>query len=329
MLTAALEHLGVYTKITASTNAATRQYPNASTLHTFVGAGIHITLPIQKISDGMGRMQTRLNGRVVLVIDEVSVTPAALFAALSDVMKSVLGTRKEIFANLSVILVGDFHQKSVPNSCSLMQALVDWTLNKKMSAVPRQRAGQLFQRFKRFDLQTIHRVAKGPRENAHRRMIHGMRKDPNPITLKLLRSIKQLTPLDFKRDRKWLFAPVVVTGNKERHKINRIQIVRWGRHKGLPVLWWFNQPSNHEFYPRNRKEKMRLARSAPDMRGFFVEGAPCVLSKNLSDDLALLSICKGARGTMESVGWKNSHSSSTIRAYHAGTLRLRDKAYCS
>lgn len=169
---------------------------------------------------------------------------------------------------------------------------------------------RVFRQFKKMELTTQNR-ARGDREHMPR--IHRMRTSDNPIDDDLLNSLKPLSPQDME-DARWHFAPIVVTSNIERTLINKSQVMRFARAKGLPVLTWVdplcNAPCDVDV---TTDEKMD-----PSARRYFVLGAPCFIGENLNSSAT--GIVNGTPGWLHSLSWDEGISHQSAGPYAAGQL---------
>ena len=152
---------------------------------------------------------------------------------------------------------------------------------------------RIFRQFKKMELKTQNRARK---DRGHKQRIHRMRTSDNPIDEDMLKSLKPLSTQDMK-DEKWHFAPIVVTSNVERTLINKSQVMRFARSKGLPVLTWVdplcNAPCTVDIVT---DEKMD-----PSARRYFVLGAPCFIGENLNSSVT--GIVNGTPGWLHSLSW--------------------------
>mgnify|MGYP003726185415 CR=1 FL=1 len=63
-----------------------------------------------------------------------------------------------------------------------------------------------------------------------------MCRDPKPLTPDMLRGITQLTPEEIRNNADWMFAPVLVAANADRHIINFNKAKLWAKIHNLPVF---------------------------------------------------------------------------------------------
>ena len=100
----------------------------------------------------------------------------------------------------------------------------------------------------------------------------------------------------------WRFATRIVTSNKEVDAINKSQLIRFARENRKPVLFWQCQPTctsgdkSFEDYASNMVEGVR------GMVQYFVEGAPCMITKNT---YMKHGVANGTAGRMHSLTWES------------------------
>ena len=129
-----------------------------------------------------------------------------------------------------------------------------------------------------------------------------------------MKKLRTLTTEDIRQDPTWAFATVAVTGNEERLAITKAQAELFGWVRNEPVLQWVcpvrltkGEPSSGKAKPKNVYTYTDLDIDPSFVRGkfspllgFFVRGAPFVLSENLC---TTLGYAKGTKGILESVVW--------------------------
>ncbi|MCP4990990.1 MAG: hypothetical protein GY928_34570, partial [Colwellia sp.] len=110
--------------------------------------------------------------------------------------------------------------------------------------------------------------------------------------------------------------PVVVTGNRERHKFIAEKIETFGRKRKQPILRWlcrvrvgYNEYKKPEFNPENVYDELIK---------YFVRGAKCVLTENLETRLGL---GKGTEGTYVDVVWKDKKNAVDLDTLPIGEIK--------
>ena len=165
---------------------------------------------------------TLASGAKQLSFDKVSVKPSGG----KDLLPPKANAK---FGGMSVLLLGDMLQLPPPNNFSkaiFADCVAETAGGPKYAKDSACYAGvHLFRQFKKVELTTQNR-AKG--DVAHKKMIHRLRTASQPIDDDFLMSLRPLSVEDL-RDRRWQFAPYLVTSNLERLLINKHQAsVRMG-----------------------------------------------------------------------------------------------------
>ena len=111
------------------------------------------------------------------------------------------------------------------------------------------------------------------------------------------KNFRVLTAADVQEDPAWMFAPVGVLSNAERHAINASQAKRFAAQHGVPVLRWRRQMFKYGADKKKGYEKRLRASnllptvvkdqmydSDPGMWSYFVPGAPMMCLENVNSD---------------------------------------------
>ena len=125
---------------------------------------------------------------------------------------------------------------------------------------------------------------------------------------------KRITKPDILSDKNgnesaWRFATRIVTSNKEVNVINKSQVLRFAKDKGKPVYFWHCQPTGAELTADLENRLSNLAEDVPQMIQYFVEGAPCMITKNT---YMKHGVANGTSGTMHSLTWKDDTYSPKV-----------------
>lgn len=149
-----------------------------------------------------------------------------------------------------------------------------------MSNKTTENAASLFIEFSKVDLKIQHRAAKD--KTQHLRLIQDMRDDENPITKTRLQKLKQLSKKDTKKV-EWKFAPLVVTSNAERDRLNKLQAKEYAKYYNEPILVYYDPIRNESgICDTNGQDSKQLSTSFPRLKRYFVRGAPCTLTQNIN-----------------------------------------------
>ena len=99
----------------------------------------------------------------------------------------------------------------------------------------------------------------------------------------------------------WRFATRVVTSNKEVDCINSGQLIRFAKDHGKIVFFWYVETTGSN--GNTTRAELSTALIAENVRGmvqYFVEGAPCMVTKNT---YMKHGVANGTRGLMHSLTW--------------------------
>ena len=97
----------------------------------------------------------------------------------------------------------------------------------------------LVARFK-FVLYKLHDQNRCTDDKDHQNLITKMRnlEAKNPITENMIKQLKIIKKSDLDDNPEWSFAPIIVTSNKTRHRINRKQIKRFATFYNKKIFRW-------------------------------------------------------------------------------------------
>jgi hypothetical protein len=119
---------------------------------------------------------------------------------------------------------------------------------------------------------------------------------------------------DMRRDKlqepsPWRFAPRIVTSNKEVDTVNKSQLHRFARDHRKPVYFWQCRPTGTDGDTAICDSTACLADSVRGMTQYFVEGAPCMITKNT---YMKHGVANGTTGTMHSLTWDDPSDKPVI-----------------
>ena len=190
---------------------------------------------------------------------------------------------------------------------ALYQAAVLCSRNKKLPNTSYRTGANLFMKFRLVRLKGQERADK-----AFERFLKPLRDTSRkwPIIRSRVKKLLTLTTEDIRKDPIWAFATVAVTGNDERLAITKAQAELFGSVKNEPVLQWVCPVRIRKPQRRAAKGKRKIVYTYNDLDidpslvkgkfapllGFFVRGAPFVLSENLC---TTLGFAKGTKGILE------------------------------
>jgi hypothetical protein len=152
----------------------------------------------------------------------------------------------------------------------------------------------LLRSIRRFDLKANVRASKDP---DHMEFIHEMRNmdAKQPISNNLLRSLNLLTPNAVHDHGASLrFAPIAVLSQRERHPFNLSQAQQFAQSHNKPLIKWKLPLAGPAATWITKDEEASIyIHEKPGVYGFFVEGAPCVVNRNLHTSRSLVNGCDG------------------------------------
>jgi hypothetical protein len=153
-----------------------------------------------------------------------------------------------------------------------------------------------------------------PEQQAQAAIVERMRDtgNPDPVPHEWVAAQRALTKRDVETDPEWLFAPIAVTSHMERHALNAAQAVRFGKYFNLPVIRWRLKICGPKsiLAGLSDAELAELADQEPGMWGYFVQGAPAMLTENINTSKGLVN---GTMGTLHSLSLRNVDDTAALR----------------
>ena len=224
----------------------------------------------------------------LLVIEEISHVEASQLGHMDNRLRAIMGVDVP-FGGVPVLFSGDFHQLEPPGdgSKSMPKLLAEGL---PLDGLTPTAVGQAhFEGARRFRLW---RNMRGRQDEDFIKWLDGIRE--GRIDESGLNRIKQLSG----NDPAWLFAPVGVKSNVERHLINHIQLRRFAEYHGLPFVRWraFVVRETTEINLRISDEAERDAffEDEPGLWEYFVAGAPvCLRDGNICPQRGLVNNTQG------------------------------------
>ena len=135
----------------------------------------------------------------------------------------------------------------------------------------------------------------------------------------LVDSLREVSEQDIVANPAWAFAPVAVLSNYERHHINRLPCEAFGKAFDLPVVKWKTQLTGRAAELLNQEDQDGLYEEEPGLWGYFVRGAPAMLTENIQPTKLLVN---GACGHMHSLTFSESVSKDVIDDVNRPGYRL-------
>ena len=300
-----------------TTGTASAQF-KAQTINSL----LHMGKNVEDFTESQKRISPQVKNEIlsnfgdtrILLIDEVSMLSPVMLALIDLRLRLCFDSDKH-FGGLHIILMGDMFQFPaigfMLKKPALYQAAVLCSRYRKLPNSSYRNVANLFTKFRLLRLKGQERADQGfqtflkPLRDTSRK---------HPITRSWLKKLRTLTTTDIRDNPAWAFATVAVTGNDERLAITRAQVERFGWVRNEPVLQWVCPVRIRKKERSLGKAKRKTAYTYTNLDvdpsllkgkyspllGFFVRGAPCVLSENLC---TTLGYAKGTQGILESVVW--------------------------
>ena len=276
---------------TATTGVAAAALPDGRTLHNLLslplvdGKFADLTPKTRDaIEKNLGLDDDGELSTCLLVVDEVSMMTATQLAFIDHRLREV-GKRKQPFAGLAVLLMGDFYQlPPVGTEALYRSALAHHRPKATARAAARQAGAELFKLFRLIELTEQMRAAACPTQ---KHLVDNLRERTKPIQKEDLAKLKILTNADIEEDSTWLNATIVTPGNNVRHAINQDKVVRLAKRLGVPVLRW-KLPladASASNYPPELLDV--VYDQSPEAWGYFVHTSPVYLDFNFNPKLGL------------------------------------------
>lgn len=280
------------------------------------GCTVHslFRLPVMKVSRGMSAgamdsVRSALEPCCGVVIDEISMLDACTLANVEKNATAALGAhpQKLPFSGKHLVLMGDFHQLSPVKGEALHKSLV---AHSKFNPGRKQRSVahntlhihgvNLFSRFVRVNLTEQMRAGGDPQ---HTEFIEKLRQEEHPISFPMLRRLRPIQAADMDANPDWQFATIVVSSNAERSRLNKWQLTAFARARQEPIFTWLCPIKLGSSYRiANGVAQEVLEAKCPELRAFFVRGAPAVITCNVCPEYG---IANGTRGVFESLVWSD------------------------
>ena len=191
------------------------------------------------------------------------------------------------------------------------------------------RGTSLFQKFRRFDLKQPMR--QDPTERPFAEWLSRFRKtgEAQPVPKELLTRLKLLSETDT-RNVMWRFATHGVLSNRERMHLNQAMALDWARYHNVPLVKWRLPLGGIVGRALDPEEAKMLYEEEPGLWGYWVLGAPCMLSRNVNP---LLGLANGSDAvyhslTFEKSGGAYSTSNGESGRFAGGCTVVPDLGFC-
>jgi hypothetical protein len=277
----------------APTGIAASNLPNGRTMHNFASVPMfhdtRIFLPklnALKLTTIQERAQHET--MACKIIDEISFVGPEMFAQDEIRMKQIMNS-DEMFGGVAIIIMGDFNQlPPVAPAESLYAALLK-SINIKAPAKanststgPNTQGARLFGQFRKIELTQQMRAQNDPDHIEFLRKLRSASADPKTRYMDTINRLKIISRNDVDRDPTWMNAPIVVTSNQERYRINEHQSLMLAKKQSCPRIIWFQPILGIVANGLNQIQTNYLYATCPQFRGIFVAGAPGFLMSNIN-----------------------------------------------
>lgn len=222
------------------------------------------------------------------IIDEISFVGPEMFAQDESRMKQIMGN-DEVYDGVAVIIMGDFNQlPPVAPTESLYTALlksINITAPAKANSTstrPNTQGARLFAQFRKIELNQQMRAQNDPDHIEFLNKLRFASSDPKTRSIDTINRLKIISRIDIDRDPTWTNAPIVVTSNQERYRINEHQSLMLAKKQNCPRIIWFQPILVIVANGLNQNQTNYLYATSPQFKGIFVAGAPTFLMSNIN-----------------------------------------------
>jgi energy-coupling factor transporter ATP-binding protein EcfA2 len=223
-----------------------------------------------------------------LVIDEISFVTTSALRLVDERARAMLDVDMP-FGGLPVMLAGDNFQKTPPSGTPWYRKLVASALGEGGNASPGElHALALLRAAPRTALTRNMRAADDP---FFARLQAEMRdtRAAWPVPAALLNALRPVSAADLRDDESWRFAPIGVLSHTELDAINPEQVHAFARTFGLAVLRWKLPLNPTDALPIDPCLLDELYDNEPGLWGYFVQGAPALLTENVKSTRKLVN----------------------------------------
>ncbi len=282
---------GLETGCMAPTGNAASKLPNGRTAHNFCGIPMirsHLIF-LEKLN--LAKLFTLQNHAqkeklVVLIIDEISFVGPEFFAQIEFCMRQIMGNNKP-FGGIAVIIMGDFFQlPPVAPAQTLYAALLKMIAEKinpkEKNTGPAIQGARVFAHFRKIELTQQMRAANDPLHMEFLNRLRSTSTEPHLTPMDTIERLKVISKRDVQKDPSWENAPIVVTSNAERYRINEQKSLTLAKKKNCPRIIWFQPVLGIVASGLDINQVNYIYATNPQFKGVFVAGAPGYLIQNIN-----------------------------------------------
>ena len=262
-----------------------------------------------------------------LCIDEVSFNDARLFGHVDHRLRLLTGNLQSPFGGLPVLLCGDNYQKPPPKSTPWFQTLVQDSLKVRDGDTAEGQGGcrsaiaaglAVLRLARRFTLWRNMRAHGNP---AFADWLAGLRRGRAGLPVSDVSWLRELSASD---GPVWRFAPVGVLARRERDAINCAQVEAFARAFGLPLFKWKLQLQGDVGVVMPASALDELYRTEQGLWGYFVAGAPVLLTDNIRSTRKLVN---GSPALLDSLTFREGQLPGEVAAaYRSGGFKVVELA---
>ena len=240
-------------------------------------------------------IRKKLGDASLLVIDEVSMMGCSKFTELDEMLKKAKNCDLP-FGGLDLLLVGDFAQLPAVKQTSLHDALVQSTQKYIAPEEHVMEAAALIAKFRKFELKTLHRSGECNKLKELLLRYRNLDNSEPSITMKDIEEIGVLNRKVLTKDPNFKDATILVATRRERAELSRKIGQRFARERGVPFYWWYKRPSKGDMSNEEADAiSQGMSKYCPDVEGYYIQGAPCMMKQNISPPLGYAN---GSQGRM-------------------------------
>ena len=190
---------------------------------------------------------------------------------------------------IAQLYLGDFFQiPPVSPTETLYHALLNLSTedvrrnpNTALSS-PAKQGARLLASFQKVELSEQMRAAKDPVHMAFLNQQRMSSENGMPKTFEPLGELKMLTRQDIEREPDWMSAPIVVTSNEERYRINEHQSTIFDKQQNWSCIIWYQPILGLVANTIDQDLVNYLYATCHRLKGIFVHGAQGFLTENIN-----------------------------------------------
>ena len=257
-----------------------------------------------------------------LVVDEVSFIGDKLIGELDARLRVLLGEPDVLMGGLPVLLCGDNHQLCGPGTTPWYKSMVKEAAGEDIGsgADPKSASAKGLLALSQACVVWLTRNMRAGGDEAFggdKGMLQAMRNtaSAHPVPDALVDGMQVLSSADVKRDQTWAFSPIGVLAKIERDTLNYAQLKAFAKAFDLPMVYWRRKMCDPgDISHLTEDEQRRLFENEPNLMGWFVEGAPVVLTENISPTRKLVN---GSAGVLDSLTFAGGVVPDELKAAYA------------